>query len=86
MPLASLLQQHRFESNTHLLTTAFDEAWAKVVASRSPIADESNAGAARSLLARWIIAVTHGGERDGARLIEDAMEYMATLKAPLPRP
>jgi hypothetical protein len=87
MPLTSLLKQHSFESNTtHLLTTAFDQAWAKVVASRSPLADESNADAARLLLARWMIASTQGGERDANRLIEGAMEYMATLKLPLPPP
>jgi hypothetical protein len=41
MPLASLLKQYSFESDTtRLLTTAFDQTWAKVVASHSPLANE----------------------------------------------
>ena len=50
MPLASLLKQYSFESDTtRLLTTAFDQAWDKVVASHSPLADQGNADAARLL-------------------------------------
>ena len=85
MPLASLLKQHNFESDTtRLLTTAFDQTWATVVASHSPLANKDNADAARLLLAKWMIARTQGGERDPNRLIEGAMEYMAELKLPLP--
>jgi hypothetical protein len=85
MPMASLLKQHSFESDTtRLLTTAFDQTWAKIVASHSPLADKGNADAARLLLAKWMIARTQGGERDPNRLIEGAMEYMAELKLPLP--
>jgi hypothetical protein len=84
MPLTSLLKQHTFESNTtDLLTTAFDQTWAKIVASHSPLADEDDADAARLLLAKWMVARTQEGERDPNRLIEGAMEYMAELKLPL---
>ena len=83
MPMASLLKQHSFESDTtRLLTTAFDQTWAKVVASHSPLADKGNADAARLLLAKWTIARTQGGERDPNRLIEGAIEYMAELQLP----
>jgi hypothetical protein len=86
MPLDSLLKEHTFESHkAHVLTTAFDQAWAKIVTSRSPLADEGNAPAARLLLARWMIARTQAGESDLNRLVEGAMEYMAKLKLPLPK-
>jgi hypothetical protein len=86
VPLTSLLKEHVFEAHTtRLLTTAFDNAWSKVVTSRSPLADEGNAEQARLLLARWMIARTRGGERDMDRLIEGAMEYMVKLKLLLPR-
>jgi hypothetical protein len=86
MPLDSLFKEHTFESHkTHVLTTAFDQAWAKIVTSRSPLADEGNAPAARLLLARWMIARTQAGESDLNRLVEGAMEYMAKLKLPLPK-
>ena len=85
MPLASLLKQYSFESDTtRLLTTAFDQTWANIVASHSPLANKDNADAARLLLAKWMIARTQGGERDSNRLIEGAMEYIAELKLPLP--
>jgi hypothetical protein len=85
MPLASVLKQDAFEADTtRLLTTAFDQVWGKIVASHSPLAENGNADAARLLLAKWMIARTRGGERDLNRLIEDAMEYMAKLKLPLP--
>ena len=83
MPLASLLKQYSFESDTtRLLTTAFDQAWDKAVASHSPLADKDNADAARLLLAKWMIARTQGGERDPNRLIEGAIEYVAELQLP----
>jgi hypothetical protein len=86
MPLASLLKQYSFESDTtRLLTTAFDQTWAKVVASHSPLANEENADAARLLLAKWMIARTQGGERDPDRLFEGATKFMAELKLQLPR-
>jgi hypothetical protein len=84
MPMASLLKEYVFEAEaTRVLTEAFDQAWARVVASSSPLAEEDNADAARLLLARWMIARTRGGEMDINRLVEGAMEYMAKLKLPL---
>jgi hypothetical protein len=65
------------------LTTAFDQAWDKIVASGSPLAENGNAAAARLIMAKHMIARTRAGEMDLNRLIEDAMEYMAKVK---PRP
>src|SRR3954452_20900039 len=85
MPLASLLKKHDFEDDTtRLLTESFDQAWAKIVASRSPLGDEDNASAARFILANWMIAKAKAGERNRRRLVADAIEYMARLKLPLP--
>jgi len=83
MPLASLLKQYDFEfDTTRLLTNAFDEAWAKIIASRSPLANGGNAADARTLLAIWIIDKTKAGEHDAKRLVEGALEYMAELALP----
>jgi hypothetical protein len=83
MPLASLLTEHDFElDTTRLLTNAFDEAWAKIIASRSPLANSGNAANARTLLAIWLIDRTKGGEHDPERLVEGAIEYMAKLALP----
>jgi hypothetical protein len=83
--LAALLKENALGADTtRLLTTAFDQTWAKIVASQSPLAESENAHAARLILAKWMIARTRAGERDLNRLIEDAMEYMAKVKPPPP--
>ena len=86
LPLPSLLEQHDFEPDaTRVLTAAFDQAWAKVIASRSPLAEPGNAEKARIILAKHLIARAQSGQRDVNRLIEDGLAFLAGLRLPLPR-
>ena len=74
MPIASLVKQYKLEPDTTpILTAAFDQAWAKLKASGKPIADET---ATRSILAKRIIEQAKEGERDVARLVEDALAHL----------
>ena len=83
MSPASLLNMYNFKlDTTQLLTNAFDEAWAKIIASGSSLADSGNAANARTLLAIWIIDQTKIGEHDADRLVQGALEYMAELTIP----
>jgi len=83
MPLPSLLDEYQFGlDTTRLLARAFDEAWEKIIASRSSLADGSNAADARTLLAIWLIDKTRAGEQDAKRLVEGALAYMAELALP----
>jgi len=87
MPLASLLKEYDLGLDiTSLMMAAFDRAWQTIIASNSPLGEDGNAAAARLLLAKWIIAETQAGERNPKRLVEGAVEYMATLKLPLSGP
>ena len=65
MPLASLIEQERVSPDlTPILTTAFEDAWAKFVASGSALAEEGCAPSTRALLAKRIIETAQkGGER-----------------------
>ena len=75
MPLASLLEQSAFDADTTtMLATAFDQAWSKVQASGLLVLDET---ATRTILAERIIDRATQGERDVARLIEDAIGHLA---------
>jgi len=81
MPLASLLQQAKFEPDTtQILTAAFDQAWAQLQASGSPLADKASAESTRTLLAKRIIETGQRGERDVGRLVEDALGYLANQR------
>ena len=56
-----------------ILTAAFDDAWAKLQASRAPCADEAYAFAAREILAKQIIMAAKRGERNPRRLAQGAL-------------
>ena len=78
MPIASLVEQHKLEPDaTPILTAAFDQVWAKIKASGKPIANET---ATRTILAKRIIERAKEGERDVARLVEDALAHFAVSR------
>ena len=54
-----------------VLTAAFDDAWAKLQASRAPFAEEVSA--AREVLAKQIIMAAQRGERNPGHLTQDAL-------------
>jgi hypothetical protein len=81
MPLGSLMdQEHISPELTPILTTAFDNAWAKFKASGSALAEDGCAPSTRTLLAKRIIETAQKGERDANRLVEDGLTYLSELK------
>ena len=81
MPIASLLGNAAFDPDTvKLLASAFDTAWNTVKKSGSPLAEDGQAASTRELLAKRIIEMGHKGERDGRRLVDDALAHLAVLK------
>jgi hypothetical protein len=76
-----LIEPERISSDlTPILTTAFDNAWAKFMASGSALAGDGYAPSARGLLAKRIIETAQKGERDTNRLVEDGLTYLSELK------
>jgi hypothetical protein len=53
-----------YPEEVDILTAAFDDAWAKLQASRAPFAEEAYASAAREILAKQIIMAAKRGERN----------------------
>jgi hypothetical protein len=56
-----------------ILTAAFDDAWAKLQASRAPFAEQPRASAAREILAKQIIMAAQRGGRNPRHLARDAL-------------
>jgi hypothetical protein len=56
-----------------ILTAGFDDAWAKLQASRAPFAEEAYASAAREILAKRIIMAAQRGERNPKHLAQDSL-------------
>jgi hypothetical protein len=76
-----LIEPERIASDlTPVLTTAFDNAWAKFKASGSALAGEDYAPSTRDLLAKRIIERAQKGERDTNRLVDDGIAYLSELK------
>jgi hypothetical protein len=76
-----LIGPERISSDlTPILTTAFDNAWAKFKASGCSLAGEGYASSTRALLAKRIIKMAQNGERDTNRLVDDGMAYLSELK------
>jgi hypothetical protein len=65
---------------TGLVAAAFDEAWARVEASGSPYATEPYVTKAQDALLRRIVVTHQNGERSKARLVEEGVSYVATLR------
>jgi hypothetical protein len=60
-----------------VLTAAFDDAWARLEASRALFAEEAYAPAAREILAKRIIMAAQKGERNRQQLTDDAMRHLS---------
>ena len=56
-----------------ILITAFDDAWAKLQASRAPFPEEAYASAAREIIAKQIIMAAQRGERNPRLLTQEAL-------------
>jgi hypothetical protein len=77
----ALVEQRRTALRDHdeengevaILTAAFDDAWAKLQASRAPFAEQPHASAAREILAKQIIMAAQRGGRNPRHLARDAL-------------
>jgi hypothetical protein len=63
-----------------ILTGAFDDAWAKLEASRAPFSREDYVAAAREILAKQIISAAQRGERNRRQLTEEALFHLTRQK------
>ncbi len=63
-----------------ILTDAFDDAWARLQASGAPFAGEEYALAARTIIAKRIIALAKEGQLDRQLLASVALIHLARQK------
>lgn len=77
MSILPLLVQSAFEPETiDSLVAVFEAAWRKVELSGSKLASPAYKRAAQEILAKRIIEMAQGGERDADRLADDAVNYL----------
>jgi hypothetical protein len=69
-----------YPEEVEILTTAFDDAWAGLQASKAPFAAEEYGSAAREILAKHIMMAAQRGERDRRRLIDGALLHLTQQK------
>ena len=69
-----------FPEEVEILTGAFDDAWARLQASRAPFAEKDYALAARQILAKHIIMAAQRGVRNRRQLADDALLHLARQK------
>jgi hypothetical protein len=60
-----------------ILVAAFDDAWAKLQASRAPCAEAAYGPAAREFLAKHIIMAAKRGGRNPRHLSQDALLHLS---------
>jgi hypothetical protein len=60
-----------------ILSVAFEDAWRRIEASNSRFARPGYATATRELVAKHIIQMAQGGERDSIKLSDSAVEFLA---------
>lgn len=63
-----------------ILTEAFDDAWARLQASRAPYGTEDYALAGRTILAKHIIMAARKGEWNPDKLANDALLHLSRQK------
>ncbi len=63
-----------------LVADAFEEAWGRVAASGSPYASEPYVAKAKDALLKRILSTHHGGERSKAKLVEEGLAFIASLR------
>jgi hypothetical protein len=62
------------------LGDAFEDAWRRLEHSKAPWASENYSTAARTILARHIIQMAQGGERNPRWLADSALLYLSQRK------
>jgi hypothetical protein len=69
-----------YPEEIEILTAAFDDAWARIQASRAPFSREDYVVAAREILAKHIIMAAKRGGRNRRQLTEDALLHLSQQK------
>ena len=78
MVIASLLAQSAFDPEViETLVRAYEDAWRQIENSGSAIASPRYRRAAQEIVAKRIIETAQRGEREPAKLAEDAVSYLA---------
>ena len=63
-----------------ILEDAFEDAWRRIEQSKNPWASADYSTAGRTILARYIITMAEGGERDTKWLADSAVLYLSQQK------
>jgi hypothetical protein len=63
-----------------ILEDAFEDAWQRIEQSEAPWASAEYSTAGRTILARYIITMAKGGERDPKWLADSAVLYLSQQK------
>jgi hypothetical protein len=63
-----------------ILEDALDDAWRRIELSKAPWASDDYSTAGRTILAKYIITMAKGGERDAKWLSDSALLYLSQQK------
>jgi hypothetical protein len=63
-----------------ILEDALDNAWNRIECSKAPWAFDDYAAAGRTIMAKYIITMAKGGERDTKLLADSAVLYLSQQK------
>ena len=63
-----------------ILEDAFEDAWRRIEQIKAPWASEDYSAAGRTILAKFIITMAKGGERDARWLADSAVLYLSQQK------
>jgi hypothetical protein len=70
----------RAPDESSILEDALDDVWQRVENSKAPWASDDYSSAGRTILARYIITMAKGGERDAKWLADSALLYLSQQK------
>jgi hypothetical protein len=78
MSILKMLGQHTFDiDTTKTLASAFDKAWLTLQKAGGEIVMDKQASGTRDLLARRLVAIAAGGERNFQALVDGALVQFA---------
>jgi hypothetical protein len=60
-----------------VLEDAFEDAWRRITSSKAPWASDDYSAAGQTILARYIITMAKGGERDAKWLSDSAVLFLS---------
>jgi hypothetical protein len=63
-----------------ILEDALEDAWRRIECSEAPWANDEYSAAGRTILAKYIITMAKGGERDAKWLADSAVLYLSQRK------